>query len=128
MFNMDKITRTKIAMLVTVVLLTIFATIALYYTMTVSAVTTLGSGDPLLLNLAMVFAIVIAFMWVIALILFYEFKTDDAIKTHVHALEKKVVELDEFKTMLKETVYTPVAINPDVLKEGGIQGHVVPPK
>lgn len=124
MFNMDKITRTKIAMLVTVVLLTIFATIALYYTMTVSAVTTLGAGDPVLLNLAMVFAIVIAFMWVIALILFYEFKTDDAIKTHVHALEKKVVELDEFKTMLKETVYTPATINPDVLKDGGIQGHV----
>ncbi len=127
MFNMDKITRTKIAMLVTVVLLTIFATIALYYTMTVSAVTTLGNGDPLLLNLAMVFSIVIAFMWVIALILFYEFKTDDIIKTHVHTLEKKVVELEEFKTMLKETVYTPVAINPDVLKEGGIQGHI-PPK
>jgi len=128
MVNMDKITRTKLAMLVTLVLLNIFTTISLYYTMTSSAVLNLeAEGDPVLLNLAMVFSIVIAFMWVVALILFYEFKTDDIIKTQVKGLERKVVELEEFKQMLNDTVYTPVAINPDVFTEGGIAGHI-PPK
>lgn len=127
MFNMDKITRTKLAMLVTLVLMNIFATIALYYMMTVSNVSNLGSGDPVVLNMAMVFAVVIAFMWVVILVLFYEFKTDDMIKTHIHGLEKKVNELSDFKQMLQDTVYTPVAINPDVFKEGGTTGHI-PPK
>lgn len=128
MFNMDKITRTKLAMLVTLVLMNIFATIALYYMMTVSNVSNLGSGDPVVLNMAMVFAVVIAFMWVVILVLFYEFKTDDMIKTHIHGLEKKIGELMDYKQMLQDTVYTPVAINPDVLAEGGITGHTVPPK
>jgi len=128
MFNMDKITRTKLAMLVTLVLMNIFATIALYYMMTVSNVSNIGSGDPVVLNMAMVFAVVIAFMWVVILVLFYEFKTDDMIKTHIHVLEKKVVELSDYKQMLQDTVYTPVAINPDVLTEGGVTGHTVPPK
>lgn len=128
MVNMDKITRTKLAMLVTLVLLNIFTTISLYYTMTSSAVLNIeAAGDPVLLNLAMVFSIVIAFMWVVALILFYEFKTDDIIKTQVRGLENKVVVLEEFKQMLNDTVYTPVAINPDVFTEGGITGHI-PPK
>lgn len=126
MVNMDKITRTKLAMLVTSVLLTLFTTIALYYTMTVSKITDIGTnGNPAALNMAMVFAIVIAFMWVINLILFYEFKTDDTIKTQIHTLETQISEINEFKTMLKETVYSPAAINPDVMKEGGITGHVV---
>jgi len=128
MFNMDKITRTKLAMLVTLVLMNIFATIALYYMMTVSNVSNIGSGDPVVLNMAMVFAVVIAFMWVVILVLFYEFKTDDMIKTHIHVLEKKVVELSDYKQMLQDTVYTPAAINPDVLTEGGVTGHTVPPK
>jgi len=115
-------------MLVTLVLMNIFATIALYYMMTVSNVSNIGSGDPVVLNMAMVFAVVIAFMWVVILVLFYEFKTDDMIKTHIHVLEKKVVELSDYKQMLQDTVYTPVAINPDVLTEGGVTGHTVPPK
>lgn len=94
MVNMGKITRTKLAMLVTLVLLNIFTTISLYYTMTSSAVLNLEqAGDPVLLNLAMVFSIVIAFMWVVALILFYEFKTDDTIATQIRNLEKRVNEL-----------------------------------
>jgi hypothetical protein len=114
-------------MLVTLVLLNLFTTIALYYTMTVSKLSDIGtSGNPAMLNLAMVFAIVIAFMWVVALILFYEFKTDDAIKTQIHSLESQISELNEFKKMLKETVYTPAVINPDVMKDGGITGHTVP--
>ena len=94
MVNMGKITRTKLAMLVTLVLLNIFTTISLYYTMTSSALINLEqAGDPVLLNLAMVFSIVIAFMWVVALILFYEFKTDDTITSQIRNLEKKVNEL-----------------------------------
>jgi ABC-type multidrug transport system fused ATPase/permease subunit len=124
MFNMDKITRTKIAMLVTLVLMNIFATIALLYMMTVSNVSNLGSGDPVVLNMAMVFAVMIAFMWVVILVLFYEFKTDDIIKTHIHVIEKKVVELEEYKQMLQDTVYTKPVMNPDILKEGGITGHI----
>jgi ABC-type multidrug transport system fused ATPase/permease subunit len=127
MFNMDKITRTKIAMLVTLVLMNIFATIALLYMMTVSNVSNLGNGDTIVLNMAMVFAVVIAFMWVVILVLFYEFKTDDMIKTHMHVLEKKIVNLEEYKQMLQDTVYTKHAINPDVFTEGGITGHI-PPK
>ena len=127
MFNMDKITRTKLAMLVTLVLLNIFTTIGLFYTITVSHITSLETGDPFGLNMSMIFAIIIAFMWVVVLILFNEFKTDDMLRTQIHKLESKVGELDEFKQMLKATVYTPAAINPDVLKEGGIQGHI-PPK
>jgi hypothetical protein len=125
MFNMDKITRTKLAMLVTLVLLNIFTTIGLVYTMAVSHVTSFASGTPGNdLNMAMIFAIIIAFMWVVALILFHEFKTDDILKTHIHKLETHIVQLEEFKA----TMVSPLAINPDVLKEGGIQGHVVPPK
>lgn len=121
MFNMDKITRTKLAMLVTLILMNIFVTIALCYTMAVSNVMTAGTGgDATVLNLSMVFAIVIAFMWVVSLILFYEFKADDIMK-------KNIIDLQKYNQMLKDTVYTPAAINPDVLKEGGIQGHV-PPK
>jgi hypothetical protein len=128
MINLDKITRTKLAMLVTLVLMNIFTTIALYYTMTVSKVMGIeAEGDPFILNMVMIFSIVIAFMWVVALILFYEFKTDDSIKSHVHALEAQVLELSDFKQMLKDTVYTPAAINPDVFNEGGITGHI-PPK
>lgn len=121
MFNMDKITRTKLAMLVTLILMNIFATIALCYTMAVSSVTNLETGgDASVLNLSMVFAIVIAFMWVVALILFYEFKSDDIMR-------KNIIDLQKYNQMLKDTVYTPAAINPDVLTEGGIQGHI-PPK
>lgn len=127
MFNMDKITRTKLAMLVTLVLMNIFATIALLYMMTVSNVSNLGSGDPVILNMAMVFAVMIAFMWVVILVLFYEFKTDDMIKTHMHAIEKKVGVLEDYKQMLQDTVYTKPVMNPDVLTEGGITGHI-PPK
>jgi hypothetical protein len=95
MVNMDKITRTKLAMMVTLVLLNIFTTIALYYTMTSSAVINLeNEGDPVLLNLAMIFSVVIAFMWVAALILFYEFKTDDAITSRLKALEAKFTEAE----------------------------------
>lgn len=129
MINLDKITRTKLAMLVTLVLMNIFTTIALYYSMTISNVMSIESeGDPFALNMAMVFAIVIAFMWVVALILFYEFKTDDIIKSRVRELEYQVEDLEEFKRVLKSTVVTPVAINPDVLKAGGITGHMFPPK
>lgn len=92
---MDKITRTKLAMLVTVVLLNIFTTISLYYTMTMSNIMSVGNSDPIVLNMAMVFSIVIAFMWVIVLILFYEFKTDDAIKFRVHNLETRISELED---------------------------------
>ena len=128
MFNMDKITRTKLAMLVTLVLLNIFTTIGLVYTMAVSHVTSFAAGESGGdLNSSMIFAIIIAFMWVVALILFHEFKTDDILRTHIHKLEAKAVEFEEFKQMLKDTVYTPVAINPDVFKEGGVQGHI-PPK
>jgi len=95
MIMLDKITRTKLAMLVTVVLLNIFTTIALYYTMTMSNIMSVGASDPVVLNMAMVFSIVIAFMWVVALILFYEFKTDDAIKFRVHNLETRVSELED---------------------------------
>jgi len=85
---MDKITRTKLAMLVTMVLMNIFTTIALYYTMAVSNMMNIeAESDPFVLNIAMIFAIVIAFMWVVTLILFYEFKTDDAIKSRVHVIE-----------------------------------------
>ena len=128
MFNMDKITRTKLAMLVTLVLMNIFTTIALYYMMTVSNVSNIGSGDSAILNMAMVFAVMIAYMWVVILVLFYEFKTDDLVKTHVTTLEKRVADLIEFKQMLNDTVYTPVAINSDIFKDGGINGHTVPPK
>jgi len=120
MVNMDKITRTKLAMLVTVVLLNIFTTIALYYTITVSHITNLEAGDPVVLNMAMLFAIVIAFMWVVALILFHEFKTDDMLRTNIHKLEMHVRDLEAFKL----TMVSPLAINPDVFKEGGITGHV----
>lgn len=126
MLNMDKITRTKLTMLVTLVLINLFTTIALYYTMTVSKLSDIGTGgNPTMLNMAMVFAIIIAFMWVVALILFYEFKTDDAIKAQIHALESQVSELTEFRDTLKATMLAPPAINPDVMKEGGITGHVV---
>ena len=129
MFNMSKITRTKLSMLVVSVLLTIFTTIALYYTMTSSAVINIeNGGDPVLLNLSMIFAVVIAFMWVMILIMFYEFKTDDILTTHLHKLDSQVTEIEEFKQMLKTTVFTPAVINPDVLKDGGVQGHVVTPK
>jgi hypothetical protein len=124
MFNMDKITRTKLAMLVTLVLLNIFTTIGLVYTMAVSHATSFASGTPGDLNTAMIFAIIIAFMWVVALILFHEFKTDDMLRTHIHKLEGDIAGLEAFKA----TMVTPLAINPDVLKDGGIQGHVVPPK
>jgi hypothetical protein len=91
---MDKITRTKLAMLVTHVLLNIFTTIALYYTMTSSAVINLeAEGDPVLLNLAMIFSVVIAFMWVNALILFYEFKTDDVLTSRIKAIEAKLIDV-----------------------------------
>jgi formate hydrogenlyase subunit 4 len=93
---MDKITRTKLAMLVTLVLMNIFTTIALCYTMTVSNILALeAETDPFALNMAMIFAIVIAFMWVITLILFYEFKTDDAIKSRIHVLETHILELEK---------------------------------
>ena len=95
MIMLDKITRTKLAMLVTVVLLNIFTTISLYYTMTMSNIMSVGNNDPIILNMAMVFSIVIAFMWVVALILFYEFKTDDAIKFRVHNLETRISELED---------------------------------
>ena len=128
MVNMDKITRTKLAMLVTLVLLNIFTTISLYYTMTSSALLNLeASGDPILLNLAMVFSIVIAFMWVVALVLFYEFKTDDILRTHIHKIEAQAQEFAEFKQMVKDTMFAPAVFNSDILKDGGIQGHI-PPK
>lgn len=123
MFNMDKITRTKLAMLVTLVLLNVFTTIGLFYTMTVSHIMSLETGDPFALNMAMIFAIIIAFMWVVALILFHEFKTDDVLRTYIHKLEMHITDLESFKA----TMVSPLAINPDVLKEGGIQGHI-PPK
>lgn len=128
MFNMDKITRTKLAMLVTLVLLNIFTTLGLVYTMAVSKISSVGGNDSVELNVVMLFAIVIAFMWVVALILFHEFKTDDLMRTHMIKMEGEIADLKEFKDILKETVYTPVAINPDVLKDGGIQGHSVPSK
>lgn len=132
MFNMDKITRTKLAMLVTVVLLTIFTTIGLYYTMTVSNVTNLGGSDPVVLNFSMVLAIMIAFMWMIILILFYEFKTDDALKTELHKLEKaasdlkarsveleeRSAQLEEFEATLKATTFRPAVIDQDVIYAG----------
>jgi len=142
---MDKIARTKLAMLVTVVILTIFTTIGLYYTMTVSNVTSVGNSDPLVLNISMVLAIIIAFMWVIALILFYEFKTDEALKVEIHNLieraatlesratnaesrvtvaESRASNLEEYNDMLKSTVFTPAVCDPDVLKEGGVTGHI----
>lgn len=140
MISMDKIKRTKLAMLVTAVLLNIFTTIGLYYMMTVSNATNLGGSDPIILNISMVLSIIIAFMWVVALIMFYEFKTDDILRTHVTTLSAKALELEdlemkldarakeleEFKQMLKDTVYTPAAINSDVLTEGGVTGHIVP--
>jgi len=129
MINLDKITRTKLAMLVTLVLMNIFTTIALYYSMTMSHMMSIGTeGDPFALNIAMIFAIVIAFMWVITLILFYEFKTDDIIKSRVRELEYQVEDLEEFRQMLKSTAFTPAAINPDVLKAEGVTGHAYPPK
>lgn len=129
MINLDKITRTKLAMLVTLVLMNIFTTIALFYTMTMSNVMSIGTeGNPFALNIAMVFAIVIAFMWVVALILFYEFKTDDIIKSRVHDLEHQVEDLEEFKQMLKSTTFTPAVTNSDVLTAGGVTGHTFPPK
>jgi len=115
-------------MLVTLVLLNIFTTLGLVYTMAVSRVTSIGGSDSVELNVVMLFAIVIAFMWVVALILFHEFKTDDLMRTHINKMELEIKELSEFKDMLKATAFPPVVINPDVLKEGGIQGHVVPPK
>lgn len=127
MFNADKITRTKLAMLVTSVLLTIFTTIGLLYAMTISNLSSIGSGDTLTLNIAMVIAIIIAFMWVIILILFYEFKTDDAMKNQIISLKKTIDEHDEFVKMLKATTFTPAVTNPDVLTEGGVTGHI-PPK
>lgn len=123
MISMDKITRTKLAMLVTSVLLTVFTTIGLYYTMTVSQVSNLGVDNTASLNFAMVVAIMIAFMWVVCLILFYEFKTDDAIKSEIVALkarntelEQRSGELEEFRDMLKATTFTPAVYDPDVLK------------
>jgi hypothetical protein len=128
MINMDKIARTKITLLVFIVLLTIFTTIGLYYTMTVSSISTLETaGDSFVLNVSMVFAMVIAFMWMTVLTLFYEFKTDEIIKAHIHKLEGKSAEYEEFKEMLKGTVLNSAPINADVLNEGGITGHV-PPK
>jgi hypothetical protein len=125
MVNMDKITRTKLAMLVTAVLLTIFTTIGLYYTMTVSNIINVETGgDPLLLNLSMVFAIMIAFMWVVVLIMFYEFKTDDTLKTEINKLERHVVELEEYKQTLIATAFPPATFDADVLKEGGVSGHI----
>jgi hypothetical protein len=125
MFNMDKITRTKLAMLVTGVLLTIFTTIGLYYTMTVSNVMNIGNGDPLVLNFSMVLAIMIAFMWMVLLILFYEFKTDDALKSELHKYESEtlklnvqVKELEEFKATLKATTFRPDVFDSDVLYAG----------
>lgn len=128
MVNMDKLTRTKLAMLVTLVLLNLFTTIALYYTMTVSSALNVESGgDPNLLNVAMVLAIVIAGLWVIALIMFHEFKTDDVLRTHIHRLDEKIAELEGFRDSYKLTHATP-PMDPALLTYGGVTGHAELPK
>jgi hypothetical protein len=50
------------------------------------------------------------------------------ITTHIRGLEKKIIELNDFKQMLRNTVYTPAAINPDVFTDGGVTGHKISPK
>jgi hypothetical protein len=88
---MNKGSRIKWAMLIMLLLMDILITIALYYSVVQSRVMISGN-DPYILNVAMIFGIMAAALWVLTFFMMYEVKTDSTLNQRVVTLERILME------------------------------------
>jgi hypothetical protein len=122
--TLGKIKKTKLSMLVALVILNILTTISLYFMMTNSTLNTIGSdmGESVVtlygfsLNVSLVFSAIIAVLWLVALILFYEMKTDDELEQNIVSFERYMsdfkAEADAMLSELKDYKDTQIATSP----------------
>ena len=88
---MNKGSRIKWAMLIMLLIMDILITIALYYSVVQSRVMISGN-DPYVLNVAMIFGIMAAALWVLTFFMMYEVKTDSTLNQRVVTLERILME------------------------------------
>jgi hypothetical protein len=81
----------KWAMLIMLLLMDVFTTIALLYSVFQSQVLITGS-DPFILNVALIFAVIDIALWVITFFMIYEIKTDSSLNKRVTIIEKLLSE------------------------------------
>jgi hypothetical protein len=81
----------KWAMLVMLLLMDIFITVALVYSVMQSRVLII-ENDPFILNIAMIFAMIDIALWAITLLVVYEIKTDSTLNQRVITLERILME------------------------------------
>lgn len=125
--TLEKIKKTKLTMLVALVVLNILATISLFYMMTNSTMSAVSSvlSESVVnfygfsLNVSLVFAAIIAILWLIAFILFYEMKTDDEFEKRILefevVVETRLGDLEEHNRIQK-LVAGSYAVDPDKIK------------
>lgn len=88
---MNKSSKVKWAMLIMLLLMDILVTVALVYSVVQSRVMISGK-DPLLLNIAMVFAIIDAALWVLTFLMMYEVRTDSTFNQRLITIERILME------------------------------------
>ena len=88
---MNKGSKLKWAMLIMLLIMDILITVALVYSVIQSRVMISGN-DPFILNVAMVFAIIDAALWVLTFLMMYEVRTDSTINQRLVTLERILME------------------------------------
>jgi hypothetical protein len=88
---MNKGSKVKWAMLVMLLLMDILITVALVYSVVQSRVMISGK-DPFILNVAMVFAIIDAALWVLTFLMMYEVRTDSTFNQRLITIERILME------------------------------------
>jgi uncharacterized membrane protein len=88
---MDKSSKIKWAMLIMLLMMDVLITAALYYSIIKSRVMISGN-DPFILNMAMVFAVIDAALWVLTFLMMYEVMTGSVINQRLITLERILME------------------------------------
>jgi len=88
---MHKSSRVKWAMLIMLLIMDILITVGLYYSVVQSRVMISGK-DPYILNVAMIFAVIDAALWVLTILIIYEVKTDSTFHQRLVTLERILME------------------------------------
>ncbi len=88
---MNKSSKIKWAMLIMLLIMDILITVALVYSVVQSRVMISGN-DPFILNVAMVFAIIDAALWVLTFLMMYEVRTDSTVNQRLVTLERILME------------------------------------
>lgn len=81
----------KWAMLITLLMIDIVITAALYYSVIKSRVMISGN-DPFILNMVMIIAVIDAALWVFTFLMIYEVKTDATLHQRIVTLERLLME------------------------------------